>query len=141
VGSPIRLLGGFHKPSAICENESRVQWRGANQAPDPSLVQSGYVPAFSAEAEKAILGILLIDNTRIPAALDALTPNDFYLPYARSVFEAMGTLVTRRENVNQGTLTGLLNGDLSGVGGGATFLSECEAAVMTTHALTATSAL
>ncbi len=69
------------------------------------------------EAEKCVLGAVLIDNTRLPAAAAALTSGDFFREAHRQVFGGMLALAERSEPIDPLTLKIEL-GDLD-VGGAA----------------------
>ena len=49
----------------------------------------------SPESERVILGAILLDNTLISQAIEALKEEDFYSPLHRRVFRAMSTLFER----------------------------------------------
>lgn len=49
----------------------------------------------SPESERVILGAILLDNTLISQAIEALKEDDFYSPLHRRVFRAMSTLFER----------------------------------------------
>ena len=50
----------------------------------------------SAEAERAILGAILLDNGLISQAIEQLRPEDFYVPSHRRIFVDDRALRTRR---------------------------------------------
>ena len=54
----------------------------------------------SAEAERAILGGVLLDNALISQAVELLRPEDFYVPSHRRVFIAMIALFERGAEIN-----------------------------------------
>ena len=54
----------------------------------------------SAEAERAILGAVLLDNGLISQAIEHLRPEDFYVPSHRRIFVAMITLFERGAEIN-----------------------------------------
>lgn len=54
----------------------------------------------SSEAERAILGSILLDNGLISQAIELLKPADFYVPSHRRVFVAMRHLFERGEEIN-----------------------------------------
>lgn len=60
---------------------------------DPS--GSGRTPPHNLEAERALLGALLIDPPRIPEALEVLVAESFYDPRHGMVFAALGELSKR----------------------------------------------
>jgi replicative DNA helicase len=49
----------------------------------------------SSEAERAILGAIILDNALISQAIELLTPEDFYVPSHRRIFTAMIGLFER----------------------------------------------
>jgi replicative DNA helicase len=54
----------------------------------------------SAEAERAILGAVLLDNSLISQAVELLRPEDFYVPSHRRIFIAMIALFERGAEIN-----------------------------------------
>ena len=54
----------------------------------------------SSEAERAILGAILLDNSLIDQAVGMLDASDFYVPSHRRVFEAMKALFSRGAEIN-----------------------------------------
>jgi replicative DNA helicase len=54
----------------------------------------------SAEAERAILGGIILDNGLISQAIELLRPEDFYVPSHRRIFVAMTALFERGAEIN-----------------------------------------
>jgi replicative DNA helicase len=54
----------------------------------------------SAEAERAILGAIVLDNGLIAQAIEQLKPDDFYVPSHRRIFIAMIALFERGAEIN-----------------------------------------
>ena len=54
----------------------------------------------SAEAERAILGAIILDNGLISQAIEMLKPEDFYVPSHRRIFVAMIGLFERGAEIN-----------------------------------------
>src|SRR6195256_4473088 len=54
----------------------------------------------SAEAERAILGGIILDNGLISQAIEQLRPEDFYVPSHRRIFVAMTALFERGAEIN-----------------------------------------
>jgi len=54
----------------------------------------------SAEAERAILGGIVLDNALISQAIELLRPEDFYVPSHRRIFVAMIALFERGAEIN-----------------------------------------
>jgi replicative DNA helicase len=65
---------------------------------------------YSAEAELAVLGGMLIDAAAVPLALDSLRREDFYREGNRHVFAAMGRLYGRGDVIDPVTLAEELRG-------------------------------
>jgi replicative DNA helicase len=70
-------------------------------SPDPIREQSleRSLPN-SAEAERAILGGIILDNGLISQAIELLRPEDFYVPSHRRIFLAMTALFERGAEIN-----------------------------------------
>jgi replicative DNA helicase len=83
------------------------------------------LPPQSLEAEEALLGGILLDNTAIDRVLELVAPDDFYREAHRKIMRAMIELSQRGEPVDLITLTDALkaHGELQGVGGAA-YLTE-----------------
>jgi replicative DNA helicase len=79
----------------------------------------------NSEAERGVLGSILIDPAALVAALDLLTPDDFYIAAHRDIYAAMLDVHARREPVDLITLTDELQrlGKLDAVGG-ASYVSS-----------------
>src|SRR3989441_9956760 len=54
----------------------------------------------SSEAERAILGAIILDNGMISPAIELLKPEDFYVPSHRRIFVAMTALFERGAEIN-----------------------------------------
>src|SRR4051812_17463888 len=54
----------------------------------------------SAEAERAILGAVILDNALINQAIELLKPDDFYVPSHRRIFLAMIALFEHGSEIN-----------------------------------------
>src|SRR4029453_17738879 len=69
--------------------------------PDPIREQSleRSLP-HSAEAERAILGSILLDNGLISQGIELLRPEDFYVPSHRRIYAAMIALFERGGEIN-----------------------------------------
>src|SRR5678809_1682032 len=70
-------------------------------APDPTR-DHNFERALpnSSEAERAILGAVLIDNGLISQAIELLRPEDYYVPSHRRIFTAMIALFERGAEIN-----------------------------------------
>ncbi len=90
------------------------------------------IPPQNLDAEKSLLGGVLLDNNILEKIFDAVQPEDFYRDAHRLIFEATRELYDRREPVDLLTLSNLLQskGVLDSVGGRA-FLVELTEVVPT----------
>ncbi|HEX7999306.1 MAG TPA: replicative DNA helicase [Pyrinomonadaceae bacterium] len=73
----------------------------------------------SADAERAILGAIILDNALISQAIELLKPEDFYIPSHRRVFLAMIGLFERGSEINPILIAEELRreGEVESVGG------------------------
>jgi replicative DNA helicase len=73
----------------------------------------------SSEAERAILGAIIIDNTLVTQAIEQLKPADFYVPSHRRIFLAMISLFERGSEINPILIAEELrrDGEIESVGG------------------------
>lgn len=76
-------------------------------------------PPQNIEAEKSVLGSILIDNTVMAEIAEMLMPEDFYRASHKLIFEAMLELYKKSDAIDYITLTEVLtnNGKLEDVGG------------------------
>ncbi len=74
---------------------------------------------FSVEAERAVLGSLLIHDGQLDLIVELLTPQDFYTPAHKIIFEAVETIAGRKQRLDMVTLQDELEkmGQLSYIGG------------------------
>ena len=81
--------------------------------------QTGRVPPHDIEAEKSVLGAMLLDKEAIYVAIQNLRGEDFYVPGNGEIFNAILSLFNSSTPVDQITLTDELNkrGQLEAVGG------------------------
>lgn len=84
------------------------------------------------EAEQAVLGALLINNTVFERIGDFLKPEHFYDPVHERIFAAASTLINRGQIADPRTLRGLFENDpaLESVGG-VNYLTDLAAGVVT----------
>ena len=81
------------------------------------------LPHFD-EAERAILGAVLLDNQAFNTATQILTPDDFFGDANRLIYEAMGAISRRSETINTVTLREeLTRRDVLERAGGAAYIS------------------
>lgn len=58
------------------------------------------LPPYNLEAEQAVLGAILLDNTAIHKALEVFDPDDFYRKSHQKIFDAMLELIDRGDAVD-----------------------------------------
>jgi replicative DNA helicase len=95
-------------------------------------VISENLPPYDVEAEKAVLGSLLIDSEGIFKVATFLRPEDFFMPENQWVYEACFAIYQRNEGINQITVAHELaqRGKLDEAGGAA-YLSHLVSIVPT----------
>src|SRR6187455_549009 len=73
----------------------------------------------NADAERTVLGAILVDNQAFNSAAEVLTRDDFYREAHRRIFEAMSALAERSQPIDLVTLKDELikASALEGVGG------------------------
>jgi len=86
---------------------------------------TGKIPPQSIEAEEAVIGGVLLDNSALDRALEILTPEHFYREVHRKIVRAIVDLSERNEPVDLVTLAEALRArnELQDVGGAA-YLAE-----------------
>jgi replicative DNA helicase len=67
------------------------------------------VPPHDLDAERAVIGALLISETAVAAVAEQLTPEEFYSETHRIIYAAMMRLYSRGDRIDQITLTNELN--------------------------------
>ena len=79
----------------------------------------GRIPPHHLEAERSVLGAMLQSSEAVMLAQESLTPDDFYDPAHREIFDAMTHLASMSRPVDLVTLDEELirRGRLEGVGG------------------------
>jgi replicative DNA helicase len=77
------------------------------------------------DAERSILGAIILDNNALNAAIESLKAEDFFLPQHRNVFTQMVALAEAQQAIDLVTLTEELHrhGELE-ASGGATYLAS-----------------
>jgi hypothetical protein len=87
----------------------------------PPLDLSGRALPHNLEAERSILGAILLDADRLAVAAALISPGDFFRDAHRRIFLAMQALQTRGEDIDFITVRHLLDetGHLDAVGGPA----------------------
>lgn len=81
--------------------------------------QTPRTPPHSLEAEKSVLGSMLISRDAAELAAEMLSASDFYVPQHQDIFEAMTELVSRAQPVDSVTIVDALEraGKLASAGG------------------------
>lgn len=79
----------------------------------------------SLEAEQAVLGAILLDNSALSLVRDTITPGDFYRTAHQVIFQTMLSMADGGQSIDNITLTEALNGKekLTSIGGAA-YLGE-----------------
>jgi replicative DNA helicase len=92
----------------------------------------GKIPPQNVEAEKSLLGSLLIDKNAIIKIYDYIRPNDFYREVHAMIYEAMGKLYEKKMPIDLVTLTDVLEREkkLEEIGG-ASYLANLANSVPT----------
>ena len=67
------------------------------------------VPPHDLDAERAVIGALLVSETAVAAVAEQLTPEEFYSETHRIIYAAMMRLYSRGDRIDQITLTNELN--------------------------------
>jgi replicative DNA helicase len=95
------------------------------------------IPPHSLEAERAVLGGMLLDRESLPRAVELLKPADFYKEGHRKIFDSMLALFERNEPVDLLTISEELRrrSELEEVGGPATLGALVEEAATAAHLL------
>ena len=93
------------------------------------------IPPHSLEAERAVLGALLLERESLPRALEILRPPDFYKDGHRKIFDTMIALFDRNEPGDVVTVAEELKrrNDLEDVGGAATLAALVEESATAAH--------
>lgn len=92
----------------------------------------GRLPPQSLEAERGVLGSMLLETTAVATAITVLRPEDFYRDAHRAIFEATIQLFEASEPIDLLTLSECLgrNGKLE-IAGGLAYLTSLVASVPT----------
>jgi replicative DNA helicase len=93
------------------------------------------IPPHSLEAERAVLGAILLERESLPRAIELLKPSDFYKEGHRKIFDTMLGLFERNEPVDLLTLSEELKrqNHLEAVGGPAALAALVEEAATSAH--------
>jgi len=90
------------------------------------LNPSSKLPPQDKEAERSLIGSLMLNEKAIYKVIDFLTPEDFYRDPNRKVYQAMVDLFEKQEAIDVLSVTTRLKevGEIENIGG-STYLSEC----------------
>ena len=96
------------------------------------ITQLGKIPPQNVEAEKSLLGAVLIDKEAMISVVDAIEADDFYKNAHQDIFETMTTLYNKNEPIDILTLSNKLSelGLLEKIGG-RSYLAELSNTVPT----------
>lgn len=90
------------------------------------------VPPQNLDAEKSVLGSVLLDEEALIAAVEILDPKDFYSPAHEAIFESMMKLFEQQKAVDVLTVSSYLKQKkILKKAGGAAYLSELATSVPT----------
>ena len=83
--------------------------------------RQGRLPPQDVEAERSVLGAMLLDSGSLNDVAASLTPEDFYRPAHGRIFEAILALYERNEPIDEVMVRAQLQsmGALEGAGGSA----------------------
>lgn len=68
-------------------------------------MQNGRLPPQNLDAERSLLGAILVDSDAIVAVADVVSPDSFYSPQHQIVYGAMQSLYEKRQPIDVVTLT------------------------------------
>lgn len=99
------------------------------------MTSEGKVPPQNLEAEKCVLGSLLLDHTKVADVATMLTPDDFYAEAHRTIYATVLTLHRQHITVDLLTLTNALSqgNTLDAVGGRAAIAELTEFVPTASH--------
>jgi len=66
---------------------------------------SGRIPPQNLDAERSVLGAILLDSDAIVTVADIIYPESFYIPAHQYIYEGMQTLYEKRQPIDVVTLT------------------------------------
>src|SRR5690606_26375607 len=89
----------------MAESEAKVSLVGPRRARDKAIIDDIRVPPHSIEAEQAVLGGLMLDNSAYDAIADRLVAEDFYRRDHQLIYETIADLAGRGEPFDAVTLS------------------------------------
>ena len=89
----------------------------------PVVIPGGRVPPYSMEAEKAVLGAILLNNKMLAMVMQKIKPEHFYIESLRVLYQAMLSVAENKSAIDPVTVGTHLqaNGLLDKVGGPSIF--------------------
>jgi replicative DNA helicase len=87
---------------------------------------------YNMEAERNILGLILLDNNNYCEVVQILSPEDFYVEKHKFIYKAMQQLFSKSSPIDLINLCDYLGNNLSEVGG-ITYISVLISSVINTH--------
>ena len=107
------------------------------KSPSTNRPNGGRIPPQDIDAEKSLLGALLLSDKFFPEIVTRLTPEDFYDPRHSKIFQGMVNLYNNSKPVDLLTLTAELKRakSLKAVGGSAYLTEVTNFVPVATHAL------
>ncbi len=102
------------------------------QPSDPPAERSGRLPPQDLDAERSVLGAMLLEDGAVAETIALLAADEFYRPAHSRIFEAMMALYERSEPIDEVTVQAQLQltGKLEAVGG-ASYLANLTESVPT----------
>src|SRR5438445_13052544 len=99
------------------------------------MLDSNIIPPHSAEAERAVLGGIMVDNRQLPHAQEILQTQDFFSDPNRRIFKVMVALGERESAIDPVTIKEELNrgGELDGIGGHTYIASLIDGILVSTN--------
>ena len=123
------MLAGLFVPALpLREKVNRIWEKGLSTlATAETSLQK--LPPQNLDAERGVLGAILLDNEALPRALNIVKSEDFYSPAHRQIFSVICTLFERNEVIDLVTVTEELERqeNLGHVGGAAYLMALLEA--------------
>jgi len=109
----------------------------ADSSSAPQTERGGRLPPQDVDAERSVLGAMLLDEGAVSEVLALLKPEDFYKPSHGRIFESALLLFERNEPIDEVTLSAQLKttGRLDAVGGAAFLASLTESVPTAANAL------
>src|SRR3954469_5670198 len=90
---------------AFAKKTDRDRERETNEALANAAASQGHVPPHDLEAERAVLGGVLLDNAALATVESICASGDFYHPSHAVIFDAVHALSERGEPVDIVTLS------------------------------------